>query len=288
MSAPTDGEQPPAPAGGCSRLREPLATWIAPLPAVRSPLDHRPQGAPDATGVRRFRFEYSSRGDRVPGLLLLPAEPAGPYPLVLLQHGAGGSKDSAYLDAARLPWVRRGMAVASIDFPLHGERASAKLSELLLIGLAAPGTGPAHGRELLGEFARQSIHDLGRALDALAPHPEIDADRLAYAAFSLGAIVGALYCPQDARLRAAALALGGAGFGPPALDPALHIARFAGRPLLLLNATRDERIPRSAAEALHAAAAEPKRLLWFDSGHGDLPGQALKAMWQFLGSNLAP
>jgi dienelactone hydrolase len=277
MGAPTHSGEPAVLAAGSSRLREPLAPWTAPLAARAA-----------WTGVRPFRFEYSSRGDRVPGLLLLPAEGAGPYPLVLLQHGAGGSKESEYLDAARLPWVRRGMAVASIDFPLHGERASAKLSELLLTGLADGHEDLPHTRALWHEFARQSVLDLARALDALAPHPELDAGRVGYAAFSLGALVGALYCPQDARLRAAALALGGAGFGPPALDPARHIARFAGRPLLLLNATRDERIPRSAAEALHAAAAEPKQLLWFESGHADLPGAALKAMWQFLSAALQP
>jgi dienelactone hydrolase len=276
MDVPNRGEEPAAHAAGSSRIREPLATWTAPLPAWAG-----------CEGVRPFRFEYSSRGDRVPGLLLLPAEGAGPYPLVLLQHGAGGSKDSEYLDSARLPWVRRGVAVASIDFPLHGERASAKLSDLLLAGLADPTLEPEHVRVLWDEFARQAVHDLGRALDCLSPHPELDTKRAAYAAFSLGAIVGALYCPQDARLRAAALALGGGGFGPPALDPARHIARFAGRPLLLVNATRDERIPRAAAEALHAAAAEPKQLLWFESGHADLPGHALKAMWQFLARALA-
>jgi len=276
MSVPTHPEGPAASAAGPWRLREPLATWLAPLP---------PRA--DRAGVRAFRFEYSSRGDRVPGLLLLP-EARGPFPLVLLQHGAGGSKESDYLDAARLPWVRRGAAVASIDFPLHGERASAKLSELLLAGLADPRADGRQLRALWDEFARQSVHDLGRALDALAGHPELDAGRVAYAAFSLGAILGALYCPQDPRLRAAALALGGGGFGPPALDPARHIARFAGRPLLLVNATRDERIPRPAAEALHAAAGEPKQLLWFESGHHDLPGNAFKAIWQFLAQLLAP
>lgn len=275
MGASTRSEEPAALAAGSLRFREPLAAWSAPLPA-----------RVDRPGVRAFRFEYSSRGDRVPGLLLLPEQEAGPYPLVVLQHGAGGSKDSDYLDAARLPWVRRGMAVASIDFPLHGERASAKLSELLLTGLVDPQVEPGHARALWNEFARQAVHDLGRALDALAPHPELDAARVAYAAFSLGAIVGALYCPHDTRLRAAALALGGGGFGPSALDPARHISRFAGRPLLLVNATRDERIPRSAAEALHAAAAEPKQLLWFECGHADLPGHALKAMWQFLATAL--
>lgn len=270
MSAPTNPDGPAASAAGPWRLREPLATWLAPL--ARSDRE-----------ARAFRFEYSSRGDRVPGLLLLPAEGAGPWPLVLLQHGAGGSKDADYLDAARLPWVHRGLAVASIDLPLHGERGSAKLTEILLAGLAEPSAErDAGGRGLWSDFVRQSLHDLGRALDALAPHPELDAERIAYAGFSLGAILGALFAPEEPRLRSAALALGGAGFGPPALDPAHGIARFAPRPLLLLNATRDERIPRAAAEALHAAAGEPKELRWFECGHHDLPGVALKAMWQFL------
>lgn len=257
-------------------LGEPLDLYGTPCPAP-----------PGMHGVVASRFELSSRGDRVPGRLLLPAEGGAPCPLVLLQHGAGGSKSAPYLDAAAGPWVRGGAAVASIDFPLHGERASAKLGELLFASLADPRTASASALALFDEFARQAVHDLGRALDALAPHLELDAKRVAYAGFSLGAILGALYCPQDPRLRAAALALGGGGFGPPALDPARHIARFTGRPLLLVNATRDERIPRPAAEALHAAAGEPKQLLWFESGHDDLPGQALKAMWQFLARLLA-
>ncbi len=278
MSTVSDLEEPAAPAVVSLYIREPISQWIAPLPTL-----------PDRPGVRSFGFEYSSRGDRVPGRLLLPNDGHGPFPLVLLQHGAGGSKDSDYLEAARLPWVRRGVAVASIDFPLHGERASAKLSEILLAGFAdLRGSDRAHALALWEGFATQAVHDLGRALDALAPHPEIDVDRTAYAAFSLGAIIGALFCARETRLRAAALALGGGGFGPAALDPVTHIGGFAGRPLLLINATDDQRIPRSAAEALHAAALDPKELLWFDGGHTDLPGRALKAMWQFLERALTP
>jgi dienelactone hydrolase len=130
------------------------------------------------------------------------------------------------------------------------------------------------------------VVDLGRALDALASIPELDDARIAYAGFSLGAILGALYIPTDARLRAAALALGGAGIGPPDFDPAAHIGDFAPRPLLFVNATRDERIPRAAAEALHAAAREPKQIEWFECGHNDLPGAGLKAMWSFLAKHL--
>jgi dienelactone hydrolase len=229
--------------------------------------------------LRCERFEYTSRGDRVSGRLLLPAERGGPRPLVLVGHGAGGSKEVPYLDAAVGPWVRGGAAVASIDFPLHGERASAKLSERLLASLA-----PGAGREdpLWLDFALQAVRDLERALDALALHPEVDAERTAYAGFSLGTILGALFCAGEPRVRAAALAIGGGGIGPAEADPAHHIARFAPRPLLFVNATLDQRVSRERAERLHAAAGEPKQVLWFECGHSDLPGRALKAMWQFL------
>ena len=177
--------------------------------------------------------------------------------------------------------------MASIDFPLHGERASAKLSELLISGLAGRGRVLApDALALWGEFARQSVADLSGALDALTTLDAIDSGRLAYAGFSMGAFLGALFCSSDPRPRAAALALGGAGLGPPDLDPAAHVGRFAPRPLLLVNATRDERVSRAAAEALHAAAGEPKQIAWFECGHTDLPGAALKTMWAFLAREL--
>lgn len=239
----------------------------------------------DAGEIAVRRFEYTSRGDRVPGLLLTPSGP-GPFPLVLVQHGAGGSKDADYLDAVRLPWVRRGAAVASIDFPLHGERLSAKLTEQLLATFAGGAFADPASLALFSEFARQSVADLAGALDALIGLPAIDGDRIAYVGFSLGAILGSLFIPYDARVRAAVLAVGGAGVGPASLDPTSHLGGFAPRPILFVSTTRDERIPRQAAEALHAAARDPKEVLWFDAGHTDIPGAALKAMWRFLATQL--
>ena len=194
------------------------------------------------------------------------------------------------MDTVCAPWVRAGVAVASIDLPLHGERANAKLSERVLALIAtgvsnrAIDTGNAR---LWIEFVRQAVIDMRRALDALEDHPEIDTRRAAYAGFSLGAILGVPFCAEDARIRAAALAIGGGGFGPVAVDPIAHIGRLSPRPVLFVNATRDERIPRECAEALHEAAAEPSETLWFDCGHSDLPGRALKAMWTFLERQLA-
>ncbi len=228
-------------------------------------------------------FSFASRGDRVPGRLLLPSSQQGPFPLVLLAHGAGGAKDSPYMDAAAGPWARRGLAVASIDFSLHGERSEAKLYQMLKGELAAT---DSNGLGLAADFAQQSLADLGNALSAICEWSEIDSRRLGYAGFSLGAIIGATFCAGEKRIRAAALALGGAGLGGASLDPTQHIADFAPRPVLFVNANSDELIPREAALALSGAAAEPMQHLWFDGTHNRLPGQALKAMYQFFERHL--
>ena len=128
--------------------------------------------------------------------------------------------------------------------------------------------------------------DLQRALDAAEQIPLLDVGRVAFAGLSLGSIVGATFCGVDPRPCAAVLALGGGGFGSAQSDPVQHVARFAPRPLLFVNATRDETVSRSSTEALYEAAADPKEILWFDAAHDDLPGRALKAIWLFLQRHL--
>ena len=123
-------------------------------------------------------------------------------------------------------------------------------------------------------------------MGAIAHSAGIDARRVAYAGLSLGSIVGATWCGVDPRPRAAALALGGGGFGGGLVDPCHRVGRFAPRPILFVNASRDETISRSSTEALYEAAGEPKEIQWFDAGHQDLPGRAFKAMWQFLRRHL--
>ena len=257
--------------------KEPLGLWSRGGRALASHPD-----------LRTLAFEFSSRGDRVPGRVLLPPEGRGPFPLVLLQHGASGSKSAPYMDAVGAPWARGGAAVASIDFPLHGERASAKLGGLLRAGLGLDPGGGELAEGVAREFLRQAVLDLSRCLDALAALEAIDSGRIAYAGLSLGAVVGATFCALDPRPRAAALALGGAGRGRSELDPLLHVGRIAPRPLLFVNATRDAIVSRERAERLHAAAEDPKEVLWFDSGHTDLPGRALRAIWLFLQRSLLP
>jgi dienelactone hydrolase len=259
------------------------AAWFAHDPSEPLGLWQREAAPPaSASDLRAIAFEYSSRGDRVCARLWLPPRGDGPFPVVWLQHGAGGAKDAPYMVAVGAPWARGGAAVASLDFPLHGERANPKFQALVRAGLGLEPGGGALAAEVLRDFHRQAVLDLRRGCDALERLPGVDAKRIAYAGLSLGAFVGAIFCAVDPRPVAAALALGGAGRGGWHADPALHVGRIAPRPVLFVNATRDSVVPREAAQALHAAAGEPSEVQWFDAGHDDLPGLALRAMWRFL------
>ncbi len=258
------------PARRTTSSAEPLGLWIGEGPT--------PPAYPE---LRCIAFELSSRGDRVPGRLLLPERGEGPFPVVLLQHGAGGSSSADYLDATGGPWARRGVAVASIDFPLHGERGDAKLAGPLLQAVASRRFEGWTARLLRDVFA-QAVHDLRRTTDALEAMPWVDASRLAYAAFSLGTLIGASFCAADPRPRAAAFAVGGAGIGPLGAEVTDALAGIAPRPVLFVNTRGDQTFPPESAQAFYDAAAEPKELLWFEGSHRELPGAALKAMWQFL------
>ena len=253
---------------------EPLAPWWREEPG-------------DATALS---FEFTSRGDRVSGSLRLPAGDGASVPLVLLQHAP--SPGAPPLDGACRPWLDGGMAVASIDLPLHGARTSAKLTHKLLRAMDRGEAASPLEADLWVQFVRQGVADLRRALDVLAAHPllaghpRLDAARVAYAGLGVGATLGAVFCAHEPRVRAAALGLGGGGVGPPAVDPARHVGYIAPRPLLLVNAQRDEQVPRDRALALQAAAGEQGQVLWIDDASAPSRDAALTAMAHFLAEPL--
>jgi dienelactone hydrolase len=215
------------------------------------------------------RFEVVSRGDFVPGILYLPASSASaPAPLLLLQHGSSdgsseatsrniaAGKASASLECA-VGWVGKGLAVAMIDLPLHGERASAKLSERLVWGVGQLSEGlslDAETRVLVEEFATQTTSDLIRTLDALCRLPEIDRDRVGFLGFGLGAMAGTYLLAHDPRARVAVFAQNEGEVGAPS--------------------------------ALPGATLEPSKQLRIASGADGLAQSTVDEAWRFLSKEL--
>jgi dienelactone hydrolase len=273
----------------------PSTTQLFPLESSVASLTSR--GA--FSEIDSYRFEIVSRGDFVPGILYLPpstGDASNPRsgdrgaPLVLLQHGLAGSKESAYLECAAR-WVRDGFAVATIDLPLHGERSSPKLSARLFQGIENVLSDQHLDAEtfaLVEEFARQSTSDLVRTLDALSLLESIDETKIGFVGFSLGAVVGAYLLAHDPRPSVAVLALAGGGRGPGDLDPARYISitprsdETARRPLLVIAAEDDKRVSAESTRALFDAAREPKEFLVSPGDHGTLSGKTLGRIQSFL------
>ena len=140
----------------------------------------------------------------------------------------------------------------------------------------------------------QLMKDLQRAVDVLRARPNVDDDRIAYLGISYGGAMGALFAGIERRIKAAVLVVGDGGLvshftGPEDLnfmaglscatrvnwframtpvEPIRFIAQAEPTRLLLQSGRLDNLVPAPDAEALHAAAPQPKMIRWYDAGHG--------------------
>lgn len=214
--------------------------------------------------VYHLRFT-SIHGDVVTALLCMPVNQAGPFPLAIAVHGIGSNKTQVAGQVAPA-LVKRGFAVLAVDMPLHGER-------------------PGDPRELLEKrdlfrtaaLYRQAVINIREAIDVAEMIDQLDTTRgVALVGYSMGSWLNSVAGPADPRVRVMVLMVGGAtdmgkiaGLLPQAaaLDPVQAIAHFSGRPLLMLNARRDQVVTPEMGRRLYMAAAQPKRQIWYNSGH---------------------
>jgi dienelactone hydrolase len=231
-------------------------------------------------------ISFASRGRRVRAFLVLPPG-RGPFPAVVYAHGSGEDR-LAFVGVAA--WiVARGAVAMTVDQP----------SEL----------GPNPQPDALTALRQQrdrtarSIVDFRRAVDVLVSLPQVDDGRIGFVGFSAGARIGAILAGVERRLDAFVLMSGGAspvrdyvaplqpGLRPQAsallgtIDPLRYVARAAPASLLFQNGRRDEIVPRRALEALARAGSEPKRVRWYDAGHG-LDVQAFRDQLDWLSKRL--
>jgi cephalosporin-C deacetylase-like acetyl esterase len=246
----------------------PLETQLAPLPKT--------------SFSQPFYLSYRSVNEqRVTALYSLPRIGQPPYPAVIFLHGIGDSKSRDYMQLGDSLFCQAGYAVLRIDIQYHGDRKIPEMKIDLVKNY------PHASRNALV----QTIFDLRRAVDFLDRQPEIDSTRTAFAGISLGGIIGTVFVGVEPRVEVPVLILAGGGlkflFGSQALsarirnflapiEPLNFAAQITGRPVLFLNASRDEIVPKATTQALFRRVGEPKQIKWYDDGHKMNPVPVLK------------
>ncbi|HVO36335.1 MAG TPA: alpha/beta hydrolase [Gemmatimonadales bacterium] len=207
-----------------------------------------------------------------------PARPAAPHSCIgaVLSGGIETGRRAALLVAPSFDGL-----VLSCDYPWRDPTRLSKLRFLLTL--------PAVRREVLATPAA-----LQAAANYLLSRAEVDPTRLAAVGASLGVPAVSAWAARDPRVAAVALVMGGADLEaileanlggqvrwralrwPVAavlarllrpLEPGRTVGRVAPRPLLIIGAAGDERIPRRSTELLFTAAGGPKDLLWVGGRH---------------------
>jgi uncharacterized protein len=198
------------------------------------------------------------REDRHHGLahaLWVPGDAEG-VPGVVVVHGAGSRKEN-HADFARLA-IANGWAALTFDLPGHGESEP--------------------------EFSGSAVDDVIAMADLLAVQPEVDPRRIAVRGSSLGGflaicaaaaepeIAGVIaICPpsEDHLARGVRQGRFEMRVGDPvdlegwltAQDIGGAVERLAGRPLILMHAEGDTRVPSEHSEELYGRAGEPRKLV---------------------------
>jgi dienelactone hydrolase len=204
-----------------------------------------------------------------------PDGPPRPRPTVLIL----GGKDTGR-DAARLGDDVDSVVVAALSYPDHGDPDLPDVLRVRQVQRALLDTVPA----------------ILLATDYLLEQSYVDANRFELIGVSLGAFLVSPAAVLDERIRRLWL-VHGAGRPVEVIEFALRnevrraplrrmvavvlnvlaggkylaaerwVGRMSPRPVVVINAKDDERLPRASVEALHAALRTPHHIIWMDGPH---------------------
>jgi dienelactone hydrolase len=148
----------------------------------------------------------------------------------------------------------------------------------------------------LRRIATETLEGGVLALDYLSRRKDIDQHRIILLGVSFGSPIMISLSARDPRADAVVVIYGGGDLGQLArhnmsgkpwwlpgwvivptmrlflgdFEPLDHIEKIAARYLLMVSSRQDEMIPMASAQALFERAKEPKKQLWYDTGHMDL------------------
>jgi dienelactone hydrolase len=214
---------------------------------------------------------YASPGgdDQVTAFLVKPPG-KGPFPGVILVHGAGANRQQLVVQATWL--AGRGAVALVVDSPFARNP-----------GIQFPEGIP--GLRVERDLIVKNVQELRRAVDVLEEHGGVEDEKIGYIGYSAGARTGAILAGNEDRVDAYVFISGGSApisevtkAVPPdvrsdvemiltEVDPLRHIRDAAPAKLRFQNGRKDEVVPRAALLAMYRAASKPKEIRWYDATH---------------------
>lgn len=172
-------------------------------PARYGILTHDADGLP---AVQRVNAIYLT--------VMLPTAGAAPYPVVVLQHGIGNTKEGILVHCPEI--LKRGWACVAMDFPYHGERDPGGFAPLAFVDVVSPlkaRTSFLQASADLGQLFRWLQQGNVDFLPPGSPDgvPELDKNRVAFWGQSLGAITGSLMAAISPHVERVHFNVGGGG-----------------------------------------------------------------------------
>lgn len=207
-----------------------------------------------------------------------PRHIKGPMPAVFILAGFETGRES--LD---LIDERDDVLLLSMNYPHQGP-------------LTLKGFGLLRSLPAMRRMAAGTLEGGFFALDYFSERPDVDQERIILLGISFGSIFTTALGARDARADAVVLIYGGGDLsylarhnlkGKPwwlpswvmgalvrgffgDLEPLSHVEQIAPRYFLMINSRQDEMFPIPSALALFEKAREPKKLIWYETGHMDL------------------
>jgi tRNA A-37 threonylcarbamoyl transferase component Bud32/predicted esterase len=242
----------------------------------RRPLNAKVENEDDTPSYWRrayVSFDASYGDERMGAVLFLPRNAAPPYQTVVVFPGA-----DAFMFRSR----DRLSSPFLYDFIPRSGRALVYPIYKGMYERSAPRSEDVNARrDAMISYAK----DLGRTIDYLETREDIDAERLAYYGFSLGAVIGPVLNVVEIRFKASVL-LGG-GLASWAMAPEASTVNFAPRskvPTLLVDGRDDFFFPVDALQRpffdLIGVPEADKRHALLDGGH--IPSDRLGMIKEIL------